>query len=198
MGTGHIMRCLALAQAWQDAGGQPVFAMTESLPALDARLEAERFSIEHLDAAPGSDSDAQQTAQLAGRLSAHWVVLDGYHFDECYERSVKKHGPQLLVMDDYGHGPHTEADLLVNQNLHANGSVYVGPNEHRRLLLGPGYALLRREFIRCRSWKREVPEVASKLLVTLGGTDADNVTLKVIQALEQQSADLETVVVMGD
>ena len=30
IGTGHVMRCLALAQAWQDAGGYAVFAMSES------------------------------------------------------------------------------------------------------------------------------------------------------------------------
>src|SRR5438105_10682596 len=198
MGTGHIVRGLALAQAWQDAGGQPVFAMAESLPGLLARLEPERFRIEHLDAAPGNDADAQRTAQLAERLGAAWLVLDGYHFDECYERSVKKDGLQLLVMDDYGHGPHNEADLLVNQNLHADQSLYPAPAGRRRLLLGPRYALLRREFVRCRGWRRQVPEVACKLLVTLGGTDADNVTLKVIQALEQQSAGLEAVVVVSN
>jgi len=27
MGTGHLMRCLALAQAWQDASGHPIFVM---------------------------------------------------------------------------------------------------------------------------------------------------------------------------
>ena len=42
IGTGHVMRCLALAQAWQDRGGDVVFAMAESNAGIDERLCSER------------------------------------------------------------------------------------------------------------------------------------------------------------
>ncbi|HEV3446653.1 MAG TPA: UDP-2,4-diacetamido-2,4,6-trideoxy-beta-L-altropyranose hydrolase [Gemmataceae bacterium] len=197
MGTGHVMRCLALAQAWQDAGGQPVFVMAESLPGIDSRLEAERMRVERLPTAPASDADARQCLEMARRLSAAWLVLDGYHFDDRFEQSVKKDGLQLLVLDDYGHARHDAADLVLNQNLHAEASLYPA-RDRARVLLGPAFALLRREFVRCRDWTRQVPERADKLLVTLGGVDADNVTRKVIDALEQQSGELEAVVVVAD
>jgi len=197
MGTGHVMRCLALAQAWQDAGGQPVFAMAESLPGIDSRLEAERMRVERLQTAPASDADARQCLELARRLNAAWLALDGYHFDDRFEQSVKKDGLQLLALDDYGHGRHDAADLVLNQNLHVEASLYPG-RDRARVLLGPAFALLRREFVRCRGWTRQAPEQAGKLLVTLGGVDADNVTLKVIQALEQSSELEAVVVVVGD
>jgi spore coat polysaccharide biosynthesis predicted glycosyltransferase SpsG len=66
------------------------------------------------------------------------------------------------------------------------------------LLLGPRYALLRREFRKWQGWKREIPVVAGKVLVTLGGADPDNVTLKVIKALKEITiSDLEVKVVIG-
>ncbi len=43
MGTGHVMRCLALAQAWQDEGGNCVFAMAETTAACEERIRAEKF-----------------------------------------------------------------------------------------------------------------------------------------------------------
>jgi spore coat polysaccharide biosynthesis predicted glycosyltransferase SpsG len=65
-------------------------------------------------------------------------------------------------------------------------------------LLGIRFVLLRREFLHQREWRREIPPVARKVLVTLGGGDPDNVTLKVIQALQRVHVnDLEATVVVG-
>ena len=62
----------------------------------------------------------------------------------------------------------------------------------------PSFALLRREFARWREWSREVPAAGRRVLVTLGGSDPDNETLKVIAALRQVPVDgLEAVIVAG-
>jgi spore coat polysaccharide biosynthesis predicted glycosyltransferase SpsG len=64
--------------------------------------------------------------------------------------------------------------------------------------VGTRYALLRREFRQWQGWQREIPVVAGKVLVTLGGADTDNVTLKVIKALKQITiSSLEVKVVVG-
>src|SRR5262245_47860447 len=92
MGTGHVMRCLALAQAWQDAGGRAVFALAgESLP-LENRLESEGCPVERLTAEAGSESDARQTTSIARRLGAEWVVVDGYQFGSTFQRVLKDEG----------------------------------------------------------------------------------------------------------
>ena len=92
----------------------------------------------------------------------------------------------------------TAADLVLNQNINAAAEMYANREAHTRLLLGTRYVLLRREFWPWRGWRREIPAVARKVLVTLGGGDPDNVTLKVIQALAQvQIEGLEAVVVVG-
>ncbi len=196
IGTGHVMRCLALAQAWQDSCGRPLFAMSMDAPALVDRLKSEGMEVVHLSAEPGSLEDAEMTADLAKKMGAAWVVVDGYHFGSDYQRIIKESGLRLLFIDDNGHADHYYADIVLNQNLHANEELYKNREPYTKLLLGTEYVLLRREFWPWRGWKREIPEVACKVLVTLGGSDPDNVTLKVIQAL-LQIEQLVAVVVLG-
>src|SRR5438445_1700482 len=88
-GTGHVMRCLALAQAWQTVGGQAVFAVTSGADALLPRLQREGVEIAKLAVVPGSSEDGRATTKLAGEKSAPWVVVDGYCFGAEYQKLVK-------------------------------------------------------------------------------------------------------------
>ena len=196
IGTGHVMRCLALAQAWQDAGGQPIFAMADATPAVEARLQSEACEVARLDVQVGSPTDAAATAQLAQRHGAIWVVVDGYEFGADYQTSLKSSGLKVLFVDDNGHAAHYSADLVLNQNAHASETLYPSRDASTRLLLGPRYAMLRREFTKWRGWTREIPAVARKVLVTMGGSDPDNVTERVVQAIRAEPT-LEATVVVG-
>jgi UDP-2,4-diacetamido-2,4,6-trideoxy-beta-L-altropyranose hydrolase len=183
IGTGHAMRCLALAQAWQDAGGRAVFAMAEATPAVEERLQRESMGVARLKAEPGSADDGKETIALALGKQASWVVVDGYGFGADYQAGLKSAGLKVLFVDDNGHAGHYSADLVLNQNAYAKEELY-GSREHStKILLGPRYALLRREFAAWRGWKREFPAVARKVLVTMGGSDPDNFTEKVVDGL---------------
>jgi UDP-2,4-diacetamido-2,4,6-trideoxy-beta-L-altropyranose hydrolase len=198
MGTGHVMRCLALAQAWQETGGSAKAVVASLPPALEARLAAEGIDISHLSAVPGSLDDACQTVALALEAGAGWLVVDGYQFGGEYQRLVAEAGLRQLFVDDYGHGEHYWADSVLNQNAYAAASLYSSREAYVRLLLGTAHALLRREFWPWRGWRRETPATARKVLVTLGGADAGNVTLKVLEALQRVGLlELEVKVIAG-
>jgi UDP-2,4-diacetamido-2,4,6-trideoxy-beta-L-altropyranose hydrolase len=199
MGTGHVMRCLALAQAWQDEGDHAVFAMAQSTPGIDERLRAEQIEIICLEADAGSGRDATLTAEVAHSRAADWVVVDGYQFDDKYQCSMKQSGLKLLFVDDLGLGGHYSADLLLNQNVHASERLYCDRENYTRILLGARYAMLRREFKSWRTWEREFDPNGRRVLVTMGGSDPDNVTERVIEALEQSSVSgLEARVLVGN
>lgn len=198
IGTGHVMRCLALAQAWQERGCEVSFALAQHTPSLLARVSAEEIPVHLLDCKLGSPDDATQTIALAKQIGATWVVADGYHFDASYQQTIKASGLSLLVIDDYGHAEHYYADIVLNQNVSADESLYTNREAYTRLLLGTRHALLRREFWAYRGWTREIPDVARKILVTMGGGDPDNVTLKVLQGLNQiEDVQLDCTVVIG-
>ncbi|MDD5451004.1 MAG: UDP-2,4-diacetamido-2,4,6-trideoxy-beta-L-altropyranose hydrolase [Desulfovibrionales bacterium] len=198
IGAGHVMRCLALAQGWQDAGGHPIFAMATEAPNLEVRLKSEGVEVVHLAVKPGSAEDATATASLAQEAGATWITADGYRFDTRYQRMVKGRGARLLIMDDYGHASHYYADIVLNQNIYASEEIYRNREPYTKLLLGTCYALLRREFMKWHNWKREIPDMARKILATLGGSDPDNISLKVIDSIKMLShSDLEVKIIAG-
>jgi len=160
IGSGHVMRCLALAQAWQDDAGDVVFVLATESPNAEARLTAEGFEVVYINAKPGSAEDARLTTKLAHKYGASWVVVDGYHFDGDYQKIIKEAGLNLLFIDDYGHADYYPADIVLNQNIHADEDLYRNRASYTKLLLGTRYVLLRREFLRWQGYKREMPDIA--------------------------------------
>ncbi len=177
MGTGHVMRCLALAQAWQDMGGT-VSLLARDLPAaLAARCGEEGVTVLPFDpVAP----DGEQTAAAA--RAADWTVLDGYHFDAAFGEALARAARRLLVVDDLGLPVPGAAALVLNQNITADAGLYPPAAGGAGLLLGCRFALLRREF-RAPPPVRDFAEPCRRVLVTLGGSDPQQVTGRVIAAL---------------
>ncbi len=196
IGTGHAMRCLALAKAWQGTGGQVCCLMAESIPALEERFAREGVTVTKITAAPGTVSDAEQTVAEARRLGAAWVVADGYRFEPDCIRRLKAARLRVLSLDDDGRFDFYAADVILNQNISASSAMYSKRDQSTRLLLGSEYVLLRPEFL-AEPRTREHPPVARKLLVTMGGSDPENVTKKVLLALLQMEASIEARIVIG-
>ncbi|MBI5960296.1 MAG: UDP-2,4-diacetamido-2,4,6-trideoxy-beta-L-altropyranose hydrolase [Chloroflexi bacterium] len=205
LGLGHVMRCLALAQQWIADGGTTVFMGQIDSPALIQRLTGEGIRYIPLEEAYPDPRDLEKTLAVLGETSDPqsparpcWVVLDGYHFDPAYQQAIRQAGYRLLMLDDNAHWPEYHAHILLNQNPHAAESLYAHREPDTRLLLGTHYALLRREFFPWREWNRETPDLARKILLTMGGSDPDNVTLRVLQALRDVFVEgLEVKVIVG-
>jgi UDP-2,4-diacetamido-2,4,6-trideoxy-beta-L-altropyranose hydrolase len=182
IGTGHIMRCLALAQAWQDAGGPVSFAIAEVPAALEPKIKLENFAIERIAAIPGTLHDARETAELARRLNCSWLVVDGDRFSVTFLEYVKSRGIRVLLIDDFAQRESFPVNLILNPNLGAAEADYSKRARLVPLLLGESYALLRREFTVHRT-QRAFPESAVKILVTLGGSDPENLMPRIVDEL---------------
>jgi UDP-2,4-diacetamido-2,4,6-trideoxy-beta-L-altropyranose hydrolase len=196
-GTGHVMRMVALGQEWQERGGKVCFVAAEITPTLQRRLANEGFTLHQIDVSPGSAEDLAATCAIIHRLpnkNVH-VALDGYHFNDGFELGLKRTGSCLLVMDDYGHAEHASADVVLNQNISAGPELYPNLSPHTELLVGPRFALLRKEFLRYRGLRRKTPAAARKVLVTFGGSDPENFTQSIIEAIEK--LDLEVKLLIG-
>ncbi len=183
IGVGHFMRCLALTQAWQERGGTASFLMSPGAGALANRLRDNHISEIRLSTEPGSISDAKETARIATEHQAAWVVLDGYHFTSDYQRTLKEGIRHLLLLDDVGEAERYYTDLLLNQNAYATPEIYGDRAGRSRLLLGANYFLLRREFLEWRNHDRQIRLRGRNLLITFGGSDAENGTALALRAL---------------
>lgn len=193
IGCGHVMRSLALAQAWQDSGGAVCLAARLLPKTLERRSREEKIEIRQF--AEVRD-DAQQTVELAREIGADWVVLDGYQFGVRFQRAIKNAGLRLLVVDDEARAQHYVADLVLNQAPYAVRDFYPSQGSSTALLLGTRYALLRREFIRARRTDLAQAPRAQRVLVTLGGGDPDNCTHTILEALAMIER-LTTIAVVG-
>lgn len=115
-----------------------------------------------------------------------WIVVDHYLLDSRWEKGAKESCEQLLVIDDIANRDH-DSDLLLDQNLHSTPEERYRDRVPRRcrMLLGPRFALLRSEFALWRGWRRNISPRATRVLVTLGGGDAEDITSIVLGSLVQ-------------
>ena len=204
MGTGHVMRMMGIAQYWQELGLKITFVSRCESQALRQLVSDSGFRLIDVENSPGDEVAIDALIEEARRTIAEessfmpWVVMDGYQFTSAHQKIVKDAGCPLMFVDDFGHASHYFADVVLNQNLSADESLYSSRESYADLLLGVEYAVLRREFRGLSGWKRSVLPVAGKLLITLGGVDSENVTEKIIRSLRLVSApDIEARVIVG-
>lgn len=179
MGTGHVMRCLAVAEALADQGDQVVFAAADITPALEHRLRTADFPLTRLPGPANSVDDLRATLAI----DADAVFLDGYHFDGDYRAGLRKGGVPIAVFDDLADRPALHADLVINAGLQAATLPYDHIAPGARLLLGPAFAPLRREI---RQAARDVPlplPERRSVLVSFGGSDPLRLTGPCVRAL---------------
>lgn len=192
MGSGHVMRCLTLADVLRQHGAACGF-LCSPLPGHLADLVRARGHecIVFGEAGPAPmdwHDDARQTRAALGSEVADWLVVDHYALDARWEEAVRAGCRRLMAVDDLADRPHA-CDLLLDQNLGRQASDYHGLlPAAARVLAGPAYALLRPEFAQARAQslarRRDAP--VRQLLVSLGGADADDRTGDVLRALAQQ------------
>ncbi len=196
VGIGHIMRCLALAQALKTKNHEPIFITRPTAKPLLKRLTDDGFKYLFLKEDASVEDDAAEVVRIAKNIDADWVVTDGYQFHTEYQRSIKSAGFSLCCIDDIAKY-YFVSDVVLNQNLGAEYCFSYSHEPYCRLLLGNKYVMLRREFLDFKKQQRTFSRTASRILVTLGGSDPNNQTLKVLQALKRLkgfSSDVKVVV----
>ena len=199
---GHVMRCLALAETWQREAASVEFLTSCPSAQVGHRISSSGVGFSSLARPHPDPGDLPATLERLTQIRRRdgrrpWLVLDGYHFDTRYQECVRGAGWRVLVVDDGVRSTRCHATLLLNQNINAEREIHPCPGDALQLL-GNHYVLLHPSFMSWRDWQRPIPVVARRVLVTLGGGDPDNVTLRVLRALERVTVnDLEVTVAVG-
>ncbi|MEI4981406.1 UDP-2,4-diacetamido-2,4,6-trideoxy-beta-L-altropyranose hydrolase [Aeromonas caviae] len=221
IGSGHVMRCLTLADALSEKGAECWFIcrahpghLAELIRTrghhchlLDTVAEPEQGSVDISSPAHASwlgcsrMLDAAQTHVILAEMCPAWLIVDHYALDAHWESRLRNYVGRIMVIDDLADRPH-DCDLLLDQNLGRQLDDYrkhVPPG--CQLLIGPRYALLRPEFAELREYslKRRQRPVLKQVLITMGGVDKLNVTSQVLNALRCAPLpdDCRILVVMG-
>ncbi|MCL2654212.1 MAG: bifunctional UDP-2,4-diacetamido-2,4,6-trideoxy-beta-L-altropyranose hydrolase/GNAT family N-acetyltransferase [Coriobacteriia bacterium] len=196
VGAGHAVRSLALAQAWQRAGGRAVFVGNMALPWFCEELAAR--GIDLVGTVGQEQITDNELVLIAKRYNAEWLSFDGYHYPTELVLQLQQHGLQVLAFDDGGGSFPVTADIVLNQNFGAEEEDYEGAEGI--CLLGAQYALLREEVLCLRAERqRRQPSSDECLLITMGGGEQTSRFLELAGLLgdlkEKENSFFSTIVI---
>jgi len=203
IGTGHLMRCLALAGELTRQGATCCFVLRNTPRQLHARIESAGHVVVRLPDSPrtsfsnnpstvhghwlgvSAEQDAEEFLRLHGPDRPDWIVVDHYALDARWHRLVRSGTSKLLVIDDLADRTYV-ADLLLDQNLQQEGGSKYRKLIGRecQLLIGPRYALLRPEFVRAPPHEAALSDLpASRILISLGGAAPVDLNERILKAM---------------
>ena len=155
--------------------------------------------------APWHD-DAAETLTAFGSERVDWLVIDHYAVDHRWHAMMRPVCNQIAVIDDLADRAY-DCDVLLDQTYGRKAQDYAPwVPKLCRGLFGSQYALLRPEFsnFRCESQARRAALAEQKtplrsLLVTIGGSDPENITGALLKALGREAAmsDVHVTAVLG-
>jgi UDP-2,4-diacetamido-2,4,6-trideoxy-beta-L-altropyranose hydrolase len=178
IGIGHLMRCLALSEELTKRGNICYF-LSKIDDALERIIKQYNVNVKKINRNLNLRDDLELLINFSKRNNIDWVITDHYGIDSNYIKNVKQNGFRVLSMDDCAQMYYV-SDVVVNQNIGAE-KVKIQADENTKLLLGPKYVMLRDELL-IRN-KRAGNKKVKKILVSLGGVDNDNYTLKILQSI---------------
>jgi len=220
MGTGHIMRCLTLADALREKGAEVAFICRELPGNLCALVEQKGYKVYQFSysfkkantVGPEKNGrysdwlgvnwriDAEQTRLVLLKQKVSWIITDHYALDKKWESIIKQYVKKIMVIDDLANRPH-DCDLLLDQNLSENPKDRYKDlvPENCKMLLGPEHALIRSEFYETRKKLKKRNGTIKNILIFFGGSDPTNETQKALQAIKTlNKPNIKVSVVIGN
>lgn len=206
IGSGHIIRCLNLSKALKKSGSECFFISKDHPGNIIAKINEEGFSVKVIAVSEKSNDyiqdekswlngsqteDAEQFIALVVEECTHpdIIIVDHYSLDQEWEAIVKARFPNayVVVVDDLCNRPHL-SDLLIDQTYQRDAEEYSTFNVNNgKILAGAKYALLNPIFSQLRNQsiaRKASVTLPKKLMLTMGGVDAHNVTGKILEFLE--------------
>jgi UDP-2,4-diacetamido-2,4,6-trideoxy-beta-L-altropyranose hydrolase len=197
IGAGHVMRCLAVAEALLETGVAVTLAAAELPDALRRRLTEAGVGVIDIPGPAGRVEDLQATGAAVKNTDA--VILDGYQFDETYRRSLRAAAAEapVLAFDDTGELADLCADLVVNAAPDADKLGYDAKAPGATLLLGPAFAPIRRDIRLAAALPPSPWAERSRILLTFGGADPLGLTGPTLARLAELLPEAEFDVAVG-
>lgn len=204
IGSGHVMRCLTLANRFKQRGSSISFICRDHPGNLISLIKENGFRVFilplikqvncenttklfHSDWLGSSqEEDANECSDILKKIKPKLLIIDHYAIDIVWENSIKNFAKNIMVIDDLVDRSH-DCNFLLDQTYQRN------VKEYNNLILsecvfmiGSDYALIRPEFLKYRpySLKRRASAEFQNLIINLGGVDKDNITSLVIDSIQ--------------
>lgn len=206
IGSGHVMRCLTLAEQLKRLGAEIFFICSNLAGNIVDLIVKKGYAVESFSCLEEMQQDKwkidlEHTQKILAGLKkkVNWLIVDHYGLDAQWESELRGYTKRIMVIDDLANRQH-DCDLLLDQNVYLDMELrYEGlvPSCCKQLL-GPRYVVLRSEFYEARKKLRERDGKVRRILIFFGGSDPSNETEKVLGVLRQlNKSDIAIDVVVG-
>jgi len=193
IGIGHLMRCIALSEELIKRGNICSFVTKIDDISLIKKIKENNINIKYIDSNATLDDDKNQLLKYCRNNNINWIITDSYNINSKYLKEMKKNGFKVLSIDDTAQ-IHYYSDIVLNQNIGSDKLIF-SAEKYSKFLLGPKYAMLRNDLL--RRHEKIDRENIEKLLIMFGGSDNDNLTLKIIDLLKSFSKKIDFSVIIG-
>lgn len=195
IGAGHVIRCLALAEAFVAAGTRTIFAVRT-----ETRAVAPALAVAGVDIADLKGPVAVEAAEMAELAGGHcdFLVIDHYGRNRAFETECRKWVSSIIVLDDQTGRSH-DCDILLDSGAPESGVYAKFVPQAARVLAGPDFALLRQVIVSRReeALRRRDGRPAKDLLISFGATDPTNVTGMLLDALDAVAMNLDVTIAIS-
>ena len=202
VGLGHVMRCFALAEFIKNMNFNVYFISKKIKGNISRNIENNGYRVFHLDSKliksskPNWKIDALKTSKIIQHFKnqKNLLLVDNYGLSEKWETTLKSIVDKIVVIDDFSNRSHN-CNLFIDQNLHTSKKkINKKIPKNCKKLLGPKYALLRKEFILSRKIVKKRSGKINRILISFGGSDEKNQTLKVIKKIVDEKINVDVIV----
>ena len=176
IGLGHVMRCLVLAEQYKE--DNVVFATQDLKGNANQKIIDKGYKLITLN-----DGSVDELIQRINELNIDMVVFDHYGINSDFEKAVKgDSGVKILSFDDVYEKHY--CDILLNHNIYADAGKYKDlVPDFCEIRCGKKYTLVRDEFKKIEIKKNPSNKGKLVVFVCLGGADANNISLPVLEIL---------------
>lgn len=213
IGSGHVMRCLTLADMLAKAGVFCYFICRQHEGNMLNLIKTKGYPVLPLAKANELKPDCLNKFEYAGWLGVDinidvqetlsalkvinkpvidWVVVDHYAIGSEWEKQISSYCNRIMVIDDLANRNHY-CDILLDQN----PLVYIHEKynalclKETLMLLGPKYTLLSPDFLeahlnRIKFLQNSISSENGEIIIFMGASDQEGLTLKVLESLENE------------
>jgi UDP-2,4-diacetamido-2,4,6-trideoxy-beta-L-altropyranose hydrolase len=215
IGSGHLMRCLSLADELKIRGSNILFVSSNDSGNLNKIVSERGHEVYEISSIPFKlsnskrydvfnnsviNNDAKLTIKAIEKIKVDWLIVDHYFLDYNWELELKKHVKAILVIDDLANRKHV-CNILLDQNFFGNETRTRYENLVNReciTLLGPKYSILSKDYRKAQNTFKKRNSKISRVLIFMGAVDSKGQTVQALKALSKDELNhLSVDVVIG-
>lgn len=186
IGLGHIMRCLAISQAFEEIGFQSTFIINGDY----SNSEMLKFSYKLMN----WHNEKENIFNSLKIKSNDLIIVDSNLIEEHYIYFILDNFKNVVVIDDFKRLNYKKG-LIIDWTIFIENTYGINEKNEStaKYLLGSLYTALRKPF-----WRIQ-PNLVNKLVktitITMGGSDLKNITPKILYILKKYPNVMKKVII---